>query len=559
MTAPANQGDAAGRLADLTAANEPWDVVVVGGGITGAAIFHQLARAGVRVLLLEQRDYAWGTSSRSSKLVHGGFRYLAQGHLRLVRDAARERVRLMADAPGLVTPVDFMFAGYRADRPGFGTMRMMLAVYEALSGVRNHKRFSPADLRTVAPQVRREALVGGLSVREGVVDDARLVLRLITEGIAAGGVARNYAQVASLLRAPRGIRGVRVAAEDGGDRVDVEARVVVNATGIWADRLREEVGAAQRIRPLRGSHLIIPAWRLPVAQVVAFRHPIDRRYVSVVPWEGVSVVGTTDHPQVGATDAEAAITAGEFDYLLAGVEAMFPGLALGPSDVISTFSGLRPVLDSRASDSTRASREHLVVEEEGLITVTGGKLTTFRLIAREALELIRGRVPRLASAPKRMDESRDAGSELGTFAPAAVSGAARNPLDEFREVAPAWLRIRLAGRYGAMAPALLRAAQVGEMETIPGTPTPWVELRWAARAEQVAHLDDLLLRRTRVGLLAPDGFEDQLPRVASICSEELGWDPDRWSREVERYRVIHERAYSVPAERQRARPSPLVG
>lgn len=506
---------------------QPWDVVVIGGGITGAAILREATRAGLRALLVEQRDFAWGTSSRSSKLVHGGFRYLSQGDLRLVRDSVRQRRRLLADAPGLVTPVGFTLASYRGDQPPPWVNRLGMALYDLLARQWNHQNYAPAAYEWLAPHLARAGLIAGLRVVESQADDARLVLRLIREAVAAGGVALNYARATTLLREHGSVAGVRLHDTVADRSAGVRARAVINATGVWVDQLRRQLDAPRCMRPLRGSHLVFPAWRFPVAQVIAFRHPLDRRYVNISPWEGATLVGTTDLDYRESLDDEPAITPDEVAYLMAGVQAKFPSLGLTLDDIVAAFSGVRPVVDTGKVDPSKESRDHLLMEEQGLLTVTGGKLTTFRLLALDALEALRPRFPDLPP----LDPARPILDRSLVDLDA--------PLDEAT-------RLRLIGRYGVEARTLVAAAQPGELQPIPGTLTLWAELRWAARGEGVVYLDDLLLRRVRLGLLLPQGGRDWLTRIRAICQPELGWDDARWEAEEAAYLALWRKHYSLP-------------
>jgi len=510
--------------------SDPWDVLIIGGGITGAGILREAVRLGLRALLVEQRDFAWGTSSRSSKLVHGGLRYLAQGHVGLTRASVRERKRLLAEGPGLIDPLGFLLATYKGDRPGRWTYKAGLSIYDLLALQWSHRYYSPQDFELLAPHLDRRGLRGGFRYGDAQTDDARLVLRVIREAVVAGGTALNYAAAEELLREGGRVVGVRVVDRLGGRSAAVRARVVINATGAWADRLRAQVGAPARIRPLRGSHLIFPAWRLPVAQALSFLHPHDRRPVFIFPWEGIALVGTTDLDHHAPLDEEPAIAPAEVSYLMAAVESQFPSLALGLDDIVATFAGVRPVIGTGRLDPSRESRDHVVWEEDGLLTVTGGKLTTFRLIALDALRAARRLLPGMPRPSRR----------LPVLDRVDVALPAPRPLDEAQ-------RRRLLGRYGAEAPALVAAAGPGEMESIASTPTLWAEVRWAAREEGVAHLDDLLLRRVRLGLLLEEGGRAILPRVRAIAQSELGWSDARWEEEEAAYLDLWRRAYYLPA------------
>lgn len=513
--------------------NRPWDVIVVGGGITGAGIFREAIRLGLRALLVEQRDFGWGTSSRSSKLVHGGLRYLKQARLGLTRASVLERERLLKEGPGLVEPLGFLLAIYRGDWPGRWTFDLGLSIYDLLALQWSHQFYEAEDFRMLAPRIAPAGLTGGFHYGDAQTDDARLVLRLIREGVAAGGCALNYVAAEEVLLDQGRVVGVRLRDDAPGSprRAEARAGVVINATGAWADRLRGQVGGPARIRPLRGSHLIFPAWRLPLAQAVTFPHPLDRRPVFIFPWEGAILLGTTDVDHDRPLDAEPGISPAEVAYLMAAVEALFPSLGLTLDDVLSTFAGVRAVIDTGKADPSQESRDHVVWEENGLLTVTGGKLTTFRLIALDVLKAVRHRLPETPPL--------DGETPVLDPGPPELELPAAGDLDETA-------RRRLLGRYGAEAPALVAAAAAGELTPVPGTQTLWAELRWAARAEGVVHLDDLLLRRVRVGLLLPQGGAALLPQIRAICQPELGWDDGRWAAEAAAYQTLWGRHYGLP-------------
>lgn len=509
--------------------SQPWDVLVVGGGITGAGILREAVRAGLKTLLVERQDFAWGTSSRSSKLVHGGLRYLATGQFALTLTSVREREQLLQTGPGLIDPLGFLIATYKGDRPGRLTYSAALAVYDLMASQWSHRHYGPDDFRSFAPHVAAQRLTGGFRYEDAQADDARLVLRIIREAVADGGAALSYAGVDALLRDGGRVVGARVVDRVGSRSADVYARLVVNATGAGVDRLRGQVGAAPAIRPLRGSHLVFAGWRLPAAQALAFAHPVDRRPMFVAPWQGVTLVGTTDVDHLDDADHEPRISPQEVAYLMAGVVHQFPSLNLTLDDVVSTFAGVRPVIGTGKRDPSKESREHVVWDEAGLLTVTGGKLTTFRAIALDALRAASDRMPELARSSKTEPVLKSVQLEPG----------AGQELDEAS-------RRRLLGRYGAEAKQVIRAAHPGELTTISGTETLWAELRWAARAEGVVHLDDLLLRRVRLGLLLPEGAAALLPRIRQICQAELGWDDARWEREEAAYTDLWRTHYSLP-------------
>jgi len=507
------------------------DLLVIGGGIIGAGIALEAARRGARVLLAEARDFAWGTSSRSSKLVHGGLRYLAEGQFALTRESVRERRALLADAPVLVQAQRCLMLHYKGRKPGWRKMGAGLALYDAFAGQRTRRFHDGGELDMLAPEVRHDDLIGGWSHLEAKTDDARLVLRVLHEARAHGAVVRNYLRADSLLREGDRVVGAVLADANGATQL-VHARAVINATGVWADDLRGQLGAAPLLRPLRGSHLLMPLWRLPLAHAITLMHPRDGRPVFAYPWEGAALIGTTDLDHDVPLSEEPAITEAEVAYLIEATRSAFPSLNLSADDVISTFAGVRPVVAGGAADPSKESRNHIVLDEQGLLTVTGGKLTTFRLIALDALRHAKARLPEFAfDGP-----------------PGAIFAPVNDTLDA--KGLPPPQRRRLIGRYGAHAMDILACAQPGELEAVPGSDALWAELRWSARTEWVHHLDDLLLRRTRLGLVRRGASMDLLPRLTPMLQIELGWDATRLAGEVDRYRNVIVRCYALPAARR---------
>jgi glycerol-3-phosphate dehydrogenase len=326
--------------------------------------------------------------------------------------------------------------------------------------------------------------------------------------------------------------GVRLLDGLTGERHEVRARLVVNATGAWADRLRARDGGAQRLRPLRGSHLVLPAWRLPLAQAISLMHPADGRPVFAFPWEGVTLVGTTDVDHKDDLAREAAITRSEFDYLMDALRDQFPQLNLQEQDVIATYAGVRPVIDSGKADPSKEGRDHALWLEHNLLTVTGGKLTTFRVIALDALK----------QAATLLPELKD------RLTPQPLFGTETSRAPKYSRTLPAGQAARLQGRYGELAQQLVDAAQPGELETITGTQTIWAQLRWAARSESVCKLEDLMLRRSRLGIQLRGGGIDILARIRAICQPELGWSDQRWDAEQTAYLALWHTHYSLPTQ-----------
>jgi glycerol-3-phosphate dehydrogenase len=513
-------------LPTLTA--ETWDLIVIGGGISGAGILREAARRGWRCLLLEQRDFAWGTSSRSSKMVHGGLRYIAKGQWRLTRDSVRERQRLLDEAPGLVEPMSFMMPHYRGGFPGPRVLGGLLSVYDALAGRRSHRFHDAQQLRYLAPGVKENDLLGGTSFVDALTDDARLVMRVLSEARAEGAVVVNGVRVEQLLRENGRVCGVQIEDCETGSSLQLRCGVLAVATGAWAERLRP-TEAPRQLRPLRGSHLLLPGWRLPVAQAFTFMHERDRRPVFVFPWEGATVVGTTDLDHREDLDQSASISAEELDYLLAACTQQFPGAEVTANDVLSTWSGVRPVVGSAGAHHDKPSnetREHVLWQEPGCVTLAGGKLTTFRPQAIEVLKACAAMLER-------------------PFVDDAAPVFAAVPVQAIPELSSHQWR-RLAGRHGRDLPRLAQLIKEVSHETVGATDTLWAELAFASEAEMVLHLDDLLLRRTRLGLLLPRGGEEYFTAIRQLCQPRLGWSDAHWQQEEQRYRALWQRHHGLP-------------
>jgi glycerol-3-phosphate dehydrogenase len=466
------------------------DLVVVGGGITGAAVLLAAARAGVRAALLEAHDFASGTSSRSSKMIHGGLRYLRNLQVSSTFGSLRERRRLVREQPTLVRPLDNTLLAYESDRHRPWLTGLGLAVYDAMALTWAHQRESPEAVAARVPGIATGGLVGAHRYAEATTDDARLVLTVLAEAQCAGGLALNYARVEAVQRDASGrVAGVAVRDLVSGDSLDLPCRAVVNATGAWGDELRAADGRKPVLRRLRGSHLFFPADRFPLPVAVSFMHPSDGRPVFAYPWQGVTLVGTTDVDHELPMTTDLRCTPSEADYLMAAVHKTFPSFGLEASDAVSSIAGVRPVVRGRQHDPSKESRESLLLDENGLISIVGGKLTTFWPMGRRAADAaLRYLGDVRPQRPRPLTLAEAEGTADGDTASALVAGA----------------------------------------------------------VESVVHLDDLLLRRTRLGLTSPDGGRTSLLSVRAAVQAALGWDDERWSTEEDRYLDLWNRYYSPP-------------
>jgi glycerol-3-phosphate dehydrogenase len=507
-----------------------WDLIVIGGGITGAGILRESARMGLRVLLVEQKDFSWGTSSRSSKLVHGGLRYLKEGKIMLTWASVQERERLLREAPGLVEPLDFMVPVYSDQSPGKWMIEAGLSLYDLLARERQHAYYSAQEFCAMEPCVLPEKLLGGFRFLDAQVDDARLVQRVINEAVIDGAFAMNYTAVVEITRNARGwVNGVIVEDTETHEASELSTHAVINATGCWAEKLHPSPDPKRHIRPLRGSHLIFPFEVIPVERAVSLVHPKDNRPMFAIPWEGVVLVGTTDVDHAQDLSLEPRISKEEIAYLMEGIHAFLPSLDISLNDCISSIAGVRPVLSEGKIDPSKESREHVVWEDRGLVTVTGGKLTTFRRLAWDALKTAKPYLPL---------------PELYGQSDLVFSPVPDEPCKDCGISDQVWRR--LYGRYGESANELVSMAAPEDLESIPGTYTLWAELPFVARHEQVRHLSDLLLRRVRIGLLTPEGGKEYFDRIKKLCKPELRWDRKRWKTEIAIYLELWSRAHALP-------------
>ncbi|MDY0248945.1 MAG: glycerol-3-phosphate dehydrogenase/oxidase [Pseudomonas sp.] len=519
-------------------AAQTWDLIVIGGGITGAGIIREAAKRGWRCLLVEQRDFAWGTSSRSSKMVHGGLRYISQGEFALTRDSVRERQRLLDDQAGLVEPLPFLYPHYHGEFPGRWVFSAVLRLYDGFAG-QSLQQFHPAwQVPMVVDGLQQENLDGASQFQDALTDDARLVMHVLAEARALGACVVSNLRVLERLyddsnetSDERPIIGVRIEDRLTGGQFDLSCKALAQATGVWTDAagLSQQ---RQHIRPLRGSHMLLPSWRLPVSQSVSFKHPIDKRLMFIFPWEGATVIGTTDIDHTDDLNQEASISQAEVDYLLAGCAKVFPSAQISESDILSTWSGVRPIVvkttggEQKPSD---ASREHVLWIEPGCVSLAGGKLTTFRLLALEMLQAcaaFNGCSMQETAQTQALLVSRSLGDCLS-----GLSGRVQR---------------RLYGRYRVNWSDFCKVFQQVGAQQVSNTPIYWAELAYACEHELVIHLDDLLLRRTRLGLLLAQGGVAVLEQVRELCQPRLAWDDQRWVEEQQRYLSIYQQFYSLP-------------
>ena len=517
-----------------------FDVLVVGGGITGAGVALDAATRGLRVALVERDDFASGTSSKSSKLVHGGLRYLQNGDVRLVYEALRERQRLRRNAPHLVRVLPFLIPIFAKD----GLINAKIAralgsamwMYDLTGGARIgklHKRMSKEQAVEHMPTLPQERLAGAYLYYDAAADDARLTLTLArTAALDHGAVVVNHTKVVELLHDDRGhVTGAVVDAD--GQRTSVQARSVVNAAGVWADDVRalDEGGDPDSIRPAKGIHITVPWEKVRNDIAVVVPVPKDKRSVFVVPWlpngDGtyqLTYIGTTDTDYDGPID-DPQCTADDIAYLLRAINHSVRE-PLSEADVVGTWAGLRPLVKAATSGRTAdLSRNHKVlVQDSGVVTITGGKLTTYREMAEDTVDAL---VDHLGDLPRSARRCRTA--------KLALRGAEGISSELDGSGGPA---THLVDRYGSEArvlEAMIEADPTLGDPLVEGLPYARAEALYAVRHEMATTVDDVLARRTRARLQARDASAAAAPAVARLIAPELGWSAEEAERQAAAY------------------------
>jgi glycerol-3-phosphate dehydrogenase len=526
-------------------AETPLDLLIIGGGITGAGIARDAALRGFRTALVDKADFGAGTSSHSSRLIHGGIRYLEQGAFRLVFEASRERRVLLTIAPHLVRPLAFLFPIYRGGRIPAWKLRAGMWLYDLLASFRNvhwHRWLRAKKVRRVEPGLKDRGLVGAALYYDAQTDDARLVIATLRSAMRAGALAANYVEVTALLKPDGRVRGAVVRDVLTGQTTTLRAHVVVNATGPWSDQLRrlDEPGAAPILRPTKGVHVTVPRRRVANAYAITLLSQLDGRVMFVLPWGDLSYIGTTD------TDAEASpdglrITAADVTYLLRSANAAFPDAHLASNDVVSAWVGLRPLLRQDHASPSQVTREHKVFESpHGLITIAGGKLTTYRVMARDVVDRVAKQLRELDGralpARPRTDALPLPGGEAADLTVLIEGARARGASEETAR--------HLVASYGSEAAAVLnlvdRDRRLGEA-IVSGRAEIWAEVSYAVEREMAVRVQDVLVRRLHLFYEVVDHAQSVVPRVVAQMKQLLGWDASREAEELRDYFQFVER------------------
>nr|EJI94791.1 FAD binding domain protein [Rhodococcus sp. JVH1] len=514
---------------------EQFDVVVIGGGVVGAGAALDAATRGLKVALVEARDYASGTSSRSSKMFHGGLRYLEQLEFGLVREALREReLSLTTLAPHLVKPLKFLFPiTHRVwERP---YMAAGIFLYDRMGGAKSvpaQKHLTRAGALRMAPGLKRNSLTGGIQYYDTVVDDARHTMTVARTAAHYGAVVRTSTQVVGFLREADRVSGVRVRDCEDGRTADVKAHVVINATGVWTDEIQalSRQRGRFRVRASKGVHIVVPRDRIVSDAAIILR--TEKSVLFVIPWGSHWIIGTTD------TDwnldlAHPAATKADIDYILGHVNKVLV-TSLTHDDIDGVYAGLRPLLAGESDETSKLSREHAVARvAPGLVAIAGGKYTTYRVMAEDAVDLAADDIP-ARMAPSITEKVPLVGAD-GYFA--LVNQTVH--LGEMYGLHPYRVK-HLLDRYGSLIDEVLDQAR-GKPELLqPLTDAPaylQVEVVYAAAAEGALHLDDILARRTRIAIEYSHRGVNCAEQVAQLVAPVLGWDADAVDREVKTYQA----------------------
>jgi len=541
---------------------QPFDLLVIGGGITGAGIARDAAMRGLRTALVEAQDLGAGTSSHSSRLIHGGLRYLEQGDFRLVHEATRERRTLMRIAPHLVRPLAFVFPVHHGDRVPLWKLAAGMWLYDALAAFRNVKRhriLGKRALLAAEPMLRERGLVGGARYYDAQCDDARLVLATARSAMQHGATIATYTRVTALELSGGRVRGATVRDASGREGL-VQAAVVVNATGAWTDDLRrlEDPGATPILRRTRGVHVMVRRERLGHTDAITLTSPIDGRVMFVLPWGTFSYIGTTDTDEPGPPE-DTAPDAADLLYLLRSANACFPQAHLAESDIISTWAGVRALLGSGdPREASAMSREHVIRRGPGgMVTIAGGKLTTYRSMAAELVDAVVGELVRRDGRRRPDPAPTDAeplpGGEAADLAPL------RQAILDFGLGLSAETADHLIAHYGTEAAAVCNLARADRSLLAPlhpDHPSIEAEVVHHARRELAAEVDDVLTRRLHLRYETTDHGARAAPRVAALLGLELGWGDSEVKGALDRWAALNRRAAPPAAPAAAATPRP---
>jgi len=550
----------------LSKPNAPFDIVVIGGGITGAGIARDAALRGLRVALFEKYDFGSGTSSKSSKLIHGGLRYLEQGEIGLVFESVSERRVQSRMAPHLVRPMPFLVPIYESMKPGLELINIGLWIYDTLALFRapkRHKTYRGGKARKLEPQLSPDDLKGALEYYDCITDDARLVLENVLSAENLGAECHTYTEATGIERDDDGkVSAVRVVDRLTGIERVVPTRCLIVAAGPWSDalidRLGIDLGRKQLLRPTKGVHVVFPREKLPLDRAITLMSPVDGRVMFAIPWRERTVIGTTDTDYQGRPEDCHADTA-DVEYLCASANRYFPAADFTPEDVIATWSGLRPLIHEEEGTASDVSREHHVfVQDDGVVLIAGGKLTTYRLMAKEcvraAIDWLKDERPHVLKGRKLRrprTKKRPLPGAIGLPSLSQAGVAAFGVELAATLSLPLPQATHLASVYGTRARAFadILASDPSLAEPMErNLPYVWAEVIFAARHDRARTVDDVLSRRIPLLLVGTDQGLDVLERTTALVAAELGWDEVTAAKMADEFRatVANSRRFRRP-------------
>lgn len=504
-------------LEDFIKKNNKFDVIIIGGGITGAGVALGCIENGLKTLLLEAKDFGYSTSGNSSKLVHGGLRYLQNGQVLTTYNSVKEREKLLKELPFLIWPIQFLLPYFNLKQEFLFSLG--LSIYDYFAGKSSHKKITKNEILKAIPNLRIQfnkknkiqTLKGGILYTDAQTDDIRLLIRTLKEAESKGAMILNYFPVKDLVIQDNIVKGVIGYDLINKKEFEIYAKLVINATGFYVDHFREKLGLKKIIRPLRGSHIAFSSEKISIPYAIGFQHPIDKRNVFVLPWFGLTVVGTTDIDHDVDQESKisvSSITKEEIQYLLSAINYIFPNLNFTEKDIYSTWSGVRPVVSFNFKrDPSKESRDIYIELYKNLLTITGGKLTTFRLEAKKTLEKLKKILP-----IKNLNIQFDS---LTIEELANKFQITQNELNQIQDIE------RLLGFYGKDVEIIIQNI-LKNPEVVsnfqfyrPNHCLYKEEIHYSIREEWVVYWEDLIYRRFRIGIAK----KDLIPKIKEIYNQ----------------------------------------
>ncbi len=532
---------------------EDFDILIIGGGITGVGACQDAASRGLKVALIERGDYAIGTSSRSSKLIHGGLRYLAQGDFRVTYESCSERALLQELAPHLVRPMSFLIPIYRW---GHGAQVFLgLWLYDIVSKVKNsrfHKRLSAKKAVEMVPLLETDGLHLAYLYHDCQTNDARLVMEVTKSATSYNAVCCNYLEAIDLVKEKNVISAVKARDLISNKEIIIRAKQVINATGVWMDKMcqADDPQANSKVRPAKGVHITIDRSRIPTTQALLFESAAnDKRSLFFIPWYEGIIIGTTDTDFKGDIESPTA-SAEDIKYIVDSTNKVFPNAKLTNKDILATYAGLRPLIDEGGKSTKDISREHRIFESDsGLISIAGGKLTTYRLMANQLMDFVFKSMKTRNLIQNVKPTITDKIFLSGFSSSQPLDKVQKQVKDEARKLGlDETIANHLVEDYGVNANEVLNIVSAKSSlatRLVEKLPFIQAEVIYCVRQEQATRLDDFLVRRTRIAFLTSDQGVSVAAKVAELMAIELNWSVPTKETELQRYQETYAVQYTV--------------